>query len=184
VVGMSRPERKTVLFYELIGMVFIIILGSVLHFTFEWSGSQPVVGVFSAVNESVWEHLKLAFWPASLFMLVEYALLKKAANNFALAKTIGVYLMVIIIPIVFYSYTAITGKSIFAIDISTFIVAVIIGQLASYKLLTCKELSENLNRVSLIALVLLGLAFVLFTFYPPQLTIFRDPNTGKYGIPQ
>jgi hypothetical protein len=109
--------------------------------------------------------------------------LKRTANNFAFAKTIGVYLMVIVIPIVFYSYTAITGKSIFVIDISTFIFAVIIGQLSSYKLLTYKKLPESLNRVSLIALVLLGLAFVLFTFYPPQLTIFRDPNTKKYGIP-
>jgi amino acid transporter len=117
-------------------------------------------------------------------MLIEHVLLKKTANNFAFAKTIGVYLMVIIIPVAFYSYTAIMGKSIFAIDISTFIVAVIIGQLSSYKLLTYKKLSENLNRISLIALVLLGLAFVLFTFYPPQLPIFRDPNTGKYGIPQ
>ena len=97
-------ERKSVLICELIGMVFIIILGSVLHFTFGWSSSQPVVGVFSAVNESVWEHLKLAFWPSLLFMLIEYVSLKKMVNNFALAKTIGVYLMVFIIPIVFYSY--------------------------------------------------------------------------------
>jgi hypothetical protein len=184
VIGVSAPDRKSVLIYELIGMVFMIILGSVLHFTFEWSGSQPVVGVFSAVNESVWEHLKLAFWPALLFMLIEYALLRKTANNFAFAKTIGVYLIVIIIPIVFYSYTAITGKSIFVIDISTFIVAVTIGQLSSYKLLTYKKLPDNLNRVSLIALTLLGLAFVLFTFYPPQLPIFRDPNTEGYGIPR
>ena len=183
-IGVNGSERKSILVYELIGMVFIIVLGSVLHFTFEWFGNQPIVGVFSAVNESVWEHLKLAFWPALLFMLVEYVLLKKTANNFAFAKTIGVYLMVIIIPVAFYSYTAITGKSIFVIDISTFVVAVIIGQLSSYKLLIYKKLSENLNRVFLIALVLLGLAFVLFTFYPPQLPIFRDPNTGKYGIPQ
>jgi hypothetical protein len=181
---MSGPERKSVLVYELIGMVFIIILGSVLHFTFEWSGSQPVVGVFSAVNESVWEHLMLAFWPSLLLMLIEYALLKKAASNFALAKTIGVYLMVFIIPTVFYSYTAITGKSIFVIDISTFVVAVIIGQISSCKLLTYKKLPKNFNRISIVALTLLGLAFILFTFYPPQLLIFRDPNTGEYGLPR
>jgi len=180
---MSKINSKSVFVYELIGIVFIIILGSVLHFTFEWSGSQPIIGVFSAVNESVWEHLKLAFWPALLFMLIEYAPLKKMTNNFALAKTVGVYLMIIIIPIVFYSYTAITGKSVFVIDISTFIIAVIIGQLSSYKLLTYRRLSENF-RISLIALILLGIAFILFTFYPPQLSVFRDPITGKYGIPQ
>lgn len=165
-------------------MIFIIILGSVLHFTFEWSGNQPLVGLFSAINESVWEHLKLAFWPALLFALIEYPILKEVVNNFAFAKTIGVYLMVIMIPVVFYSYTAVTGKSIFVIDISSFIVAVIVGQLSSYKLLKYRKLAGNFNKVSLIALVLLGLTFVLFTFYPPQLPIFKDPITGKSGLPE
>jgi hypothetical protein len=180
---MAHTSNRSTFFYELVGTIFIIILGSVLHFTFEWSGNQPIVGLFSAVNESVWEHLKLAFWPALLFALIEYPILKKVVNNFAFAKTIGVYLMVIIIPIIFYSYTAVTGKSIFVIDISSFIVAVVIGQLSSYKLLMYRKLPRNF-KVSLIALVLLGLAFVLFTLYPPQLPIFKDPITGKYGLPQ
>ena len=183
VTAVSRVNNRSVFVYELVGTVFIIILGSILHFTFEWSGGNPVVGAFSAVNESVWEHLKLVFWPALLFMLIEYRPLKKTANNFGLAKTVGVYLAVVTIPIIFYSYTAVTGKSIFLIDISTFVVAVIIGQISSCKLLTHKKLSESFNRISLILLVLLGIAFVLFTFYPPQLLVFRDPITGKYGIP-
>ena len=165
-------------------MVFIIILGSVLHFTFEWSGSSPAVGAFSAVNESVWEHLKLVFWPALLFMLIEYVPLRKTVNNFGLAKTVGVCIAIIIIPIIFYSYTAITGKSMFVIDITTFVVAVIIGQISSYKLLTHRKLSEDLNRISLVLIVILGIVFVLFTFYPPQLPIFKDPITEKYGIPK
>jgi hypothetical protein len=181
---MRRIKNQSVLTYELIGIVFIIILGSVLHFTFEWSGSQAVVGVFSAVNESVWEHLKLAFWPALLFLLVEYAPLKKMAANFFFAKSVGVYLMVLIIPVVFYSYTAVTGESILAVDIASFVVAVVIGQLASYKLLTHKRLSEKLVWISLSALVALGIAFALFTFIPPQAPVFRDPVTGGYGIPK
>ena len=86
-------ERRRVLFFELAGIVFIIILGSILHFTFEWSGSQAVVGVFSAVNESVWEHLKLGFWPAIVFALIESKYLKKATSNFLFAKAIGIYLI-------------------------------------------------------------------------------------------
>jgi protein-S-isoprenylcysteine O-methyltransferase Ste14 len=101
-----------------------------------------------------------------------------------LAKTVGVCIAIIIIPIIFYSYTAITGKSMFVIDITTFVVAVIIGQISSYKLLTHRKLSENLNRISLVLIVILGIAFVLFTFYPPQLPIFKDPITEKYGIPK
>jgi hypothetical protein len=179
---MPAASNKTVLIYELIGIVFIIFLGSTLHFAFALSGNQPVVGAFSAVNESIWEHLKLAFWPALLLAVIEYPLLRKAANNFFIAKAIGVYLMVTIIPLVFYSYTAFSGKSIFAIDISSFVVAVLIGQLLSYKILTYRQLTSNLNKIAFAAIILLAIAFILFTYYPPQLQIFKDSLTGKYGI--
>lgn len=175
-------EKRTVLIYETIGMLFIILLGSLLHFTFEWSGSQPIVGVFSAVNESVWEHLKLGFWPALLYMIVEYRLIKRETNNFFLAKTLGIYMIPLIITATFYSYTALTGESIFFIDILSFIVAVIIGQLSSYKLLTYKQFSDKYQIISLAALFLLGIAFIIFTFYPPHLPIFQDPISGDYGI--
>jgi hypothetical protein len=180
---MPAASNKTVLIYELIGIVFIIFLGSTLHFAFALSGNQPVVGAFSAVNESIWEHLKLAFWPALLLTVIEYPLLRKAANNFFIAKAIGVYLMVTIIPLVFYSYTAFSGKSIFAIDISSFVVAVLIGQLLSYKILIYRQLPRNLNKIAFAAIILLAIAFILFTYYPPQLQIFKDSLTGKYGIP-
>lgn len=174
-------NRRT-LFYELAGIIFIIAFGSVLHFTFEWSGRQVAVGVFSAVNESVWEHLKLGFWPAIAFALFEFKQLRKTVNNFLVAKTVSIYLIPTVIVIIFYSYTSILGKSILAIDILTFIAAVIAGQTASYKLLTGKKLAHKLSIVCFIALLLLALAFVLFTFYPPRLTLFQDPVTGKYGI--
>ena len=62
-------EKMSIFRFELVGMFLIIILGTLLHFTFEWSGFQEIVGVFSAVNESVWEHLKIAFIPSILFMI-------------------------------------------------------------------------------------------------------------------
>ena len=179
---MGKPERKLAFGYELAGIVFIVIIGTILHFTFELSGNQPVVGVFSAVNESVWEHLKLGFWPALVWALIEYKYIEKSSNNFLFAKTVGIYLIPIVIPILFYSYTAFLGESVLVIDILTFVVAVIVGQLVSYKLLTYRKMPEILNRISLVALVLLGVAFVLFTFYPPHLPLFKDPVTGEYGI--
>jgi hypothetical protein len=141
-----------------------------------------MVGAFSAVNESVWEHLKLGFWPALLYAVIEYRYVRKSTNNFLFAKAVGIYAIPIAIAVLFYSYTAILGEDLFILDILTFILAVIIGQLTSYKLLVYRKLQDNLNQISPVALALLGLAFVLFTFYPPQLPIFRDPISGEYGI--
>lgn len=175
-------SNRRILFYELAGIIFIILFGSLLHFTFEWSGRQIAVGVFSAVNESVWEHLKLGFWSAIAFALFEFSQLRRVANNFLLAKAVGIYLIPTVIVVIFYSYTAIIGESLLAVDILTFIIAVILGQAASYKLMMWKPLPAKLNVFSIVALLLLGAAFLLFTFNPPRLPLFQDPVTGGYGI--
>jgi hypothetical protein len=178
---MSSFENRSILLYEFVGIIFIIILGSLLHFTFEWSGYQPLVGIFSAANESVWEHLKLGFWPTLLYAIIEYRSLRKYANNFFWGKAAGIYIIPAVIIITFYSYTVLLEENLL-VDILTFIIAVIIGQLASYKLLTYRKLPEKLNKISLVALAVLSLAFIIFTFYPPSLPIFQDPTSGEYGI--
>ena len=174
-------EKRSILWYELAGIVFIITLGSLLHFTFEWSGFQEIVGVFSAVNESVWEHLKIAFWPTLLFAIFEYLYLIKKTNNFFFGKALEIYAIMVIIPVIFYAYTIFIEHNL-TIDVLSFIFAIIVGQLVSYKILTFKQLSKNLKLISIVTLVILALAFVFFTFYPPQIQLFQDPNTGKYGI--
>jgi len=174
--------KNSILRWELGGIIFIIVLGSLLHFAFEWSGRAIPIAPIAAVNESVWEHLKLAFWPALVYAALEYSRFGKSANNFPFAKTLGIYLIPITIVVLFYAYTAILGHGLLEVDIAIFVVAVIVGQLVSYKLLTASPLPKRLNRFAPIALVVLGILFVVFTFYPPQVPLFRDSVTGAYGI--
>jgi hypothetical protein len=180
-VNSILPETRSIFWYELAGMVFITIIGSMLHFTFEWSGFQPIVGVFSAVNESVWEHLKIAFWPTLLFAIFEYRYLITKTNNFFFAKALGIFSIMVIIPVIFYAYTIFIEHNL-TIDVISFIFAIIVGQLFSYKLLTFKKLSKDLKLISIVAITILALAFVAFTFYPIQIQLFQDPITGEYGI--
>ena len=133
------------------------------------------------MNESVWEHLKLAFWPSLIWLLIEYMPIRKLTNNFVTSKTLGICTMIALIPMVFYTYTWITGESIFAIDIATFIVAVVVGQIVSYTLFKKKPLPRNTDKLALVVLIFLAIAFIVFTFYPPHLSIFQDPVSGGYG---
>lgn len=174
--------KNPFLVWELAGIVFIVVLGSVLHFAFEWSGRWTPIAPIAAVNESVWEHLKSGFWPALAYAVLEYSRFGKSANNFFFAKTLGIYLIPITIVVLYYSCTAILGHGLLIVDIAIFVVAVIVGQLVSYKLLIASPLQERLTRFAPIALAVLGILFVLFTFYPPQLPLFRDSVTGIYGI--
>jgi hypothetical protein len=174
--------KKFILYIEILGIFFISISGSALHFVFEWSGEWPPLALIAAVNESVWEHLKLAFWPGMIYALITYPILKRKTKNFWTAKTAGLYAMPIVIIVMFYSYLTIAGKSNLVYDISTFILAVSAGQLLSYHLMT-KDIHQRSVKIIAVALLLIiTAAFCLFTFFPPKFPLFRDFVTGKHGI--
>ncbi|MGF3522605.1 MAG: DUF6512 family protein [Candidatus Bathyarchaeia archaeon] len=173
--------NQKILKAEIVGTIFIILLGSALHFTYSLSGGNAVVGFFSAVNESVWEHLKLAYWPAMFWTLIIKSFLGNKVNNFLAAKALGACVMVAFIPAVFYGYTAFTGENILAVDIASFFVAVIAGQLVSYRLFRFKQLPPIITVAAIAAVAGLAASFIVFTFYPPHLPIFQDPTTGNYG---
>ena len=63
-------RSRSILRWEITGAIFIIVIGLALHFVFSWTGGWRPVAVVAAVNESIWEHLKLAFWPGLLWALL------------------------------------------------------------------------------------------------------------------
>lgn len=174
---------RTVSKWETAGFFFIVIIGTLLHFCFEWSGSYAPFALFCAVNESVWEHLKLGFWPGLLFAILEYAFWGNNVKNFLAAKALSLYILPIVIVVLFYSYTAILSTHILIIDISIFVIAVLIAQVISFRMIISRRNYSALSRTALVMLAVLTLAFSLFTYFPPKLELFLDPRTGKAGIP-
>jgi len=168
--------------WELAGIPLIFFSGSALHFAFEWCGRAPLVAPFVAVNESVWEHLKLAFWPSLVYALIEYGFLGRHTANFAVAKAVGILAMPLFIVLLFYGYTALLGHHVLWLDILIFFVAVAAGQLASCVLLRSEWPSGRWNTLGLAAILLLAVGFTVFTFATPRLAIFRDSTTGAYGV--
>ena len=67
-------------------------------------------------------------------------------------------------------------------DILTFIIAVIIGHIISFKIMISQEKPRIMTIISLILILLFAIVFVLFTYFPPHLPIFQDSLTGQYGI--
>jgi hypothetical protein len=181
--GIIFKMEKRILKWEVAGIIFVFLVGALLHFVFEWSGEARIVGAIASVNESVWEHFKQGFWPMCLFAGIEYRFLRMHTNNFLVAKGLAVYIIPIITGLIFYAYTAITGKEILIVDITIFLVAVTIGQMTSYKIMTFKTLPKYASNIGFALIILLALILVLFTYYPPHLPILLDHNTGTYGIP-
>ena len=54
-----------------IGIIIICLVGTLLHFTYEFSHHNKYVALFSAVNESTWEHIKICMTPTILWSIYE-----------------------------------------------------------------------------------------------------------------
>lgn len=169
--------------WHIAGAVFTIVLGTLNHFFYDWSGSNPLIAPFSPINESTWEHLKLLVTPVILFSVIEYFAYGKLYPGFIPSRVFSLLCGMAAIVILFYSYTAVIGRDILWVDISIFLIAVILCWSISY---TCIQngrfASLQFQFTARIVLAFLLVAFLLFTVQPPQFFLFQDPITGQYGL--
>ena len=177
--------KKKILGWEIGGFIFILIIGSILHFAFELAGFWTPIAFVAPVNESTWEHLKMVFWPGLFFFLLEYHYIRNQAANFWTAKALSLVIMLLVITIGWYAMVAITGQNIFAVNIALFISAILLGQIVSYRVLTAQKPVKVKLHYAILVIVFLGLAFITFTYYPPKIFLFEHMDlmdTGQYGI--
>ena len=120
--------------YMISGIVFTSAAGILSHFLYQWSGKNPLLALISPVNESTWEHMKLIFFPMLLFSLFASTRLKEAAPSLTGALILGNLLGTLSIPILFYTYTGITGQNFFIADLAVFFTAVLTAWGAAWKL--------------------------------------------------
>lgn len=172
--------QKSILNFQIFSIIFVSILGTLLHFTYGWSNGNLLIGLFSAVNESTWEHLKLLFFPMFLTIPIGMLYLSKKTPNLLCAKTIGIIISICFLIIFFYTYTGIIGKNFAIINIISFFISVILGEYVAYKIMLSNLFCNS--QIAIIVLVILLLLFVTFTFFTPKIELFKDPLTNKYGI--
>ena len=171
---------------HIIGFFIISIIGTLVHFTYELSNYTYLVGLFSAINESVFEHLKLLVFGIVIFMIYEH-IVYRGNSRYIFSKLIAIISGIITILVIFYTYTFFTKTEIVIVDIIIFYFSVLISQIISYMILKGK-IFKNLSNSNIVRkhskylFILIIIIFFFFTFYPPKLRIFKDPKTGTYGV--
>ena len=162
------------------GFAATSLIGTLLHFLYDWLGKPVWIAPFSGVNESTWEHMKLLFWPMLLFAVVQYFFFRDR-RDFICVKLRGILLGIILIPILFYTYNGVIGKSPDWINIAIFFVsaaAVYIFESVQF----VKEGECKHQKACVAILAVIAMLFVIFTFATPRIGIFKDPLTGTYGV--
>ena len=180
---MEKIKTSKLLKAQIIVIISCLFLGTLLYFTYKWSEGNSIIASFSAVNESVWEHFKLVFYPMLLMGIIEYPFIKDLVNNYIEAKTIGIFVAISFIVVSFFTYTGIIGTSFLLVDILIFIVSIVLGEYVSYRLMKRKNESTICSKIlASIIIIFLLTCLIVCTYNTPQVNLFRDFETGKYGI--
>lgn len=166
----------------LISVPFLFLLGSLFHFAYEFSKKKLIVGLFTPVNESMFEHSKLLLVPLSFFYFISYFFVKDCVdiNNYFLAMLVSIVFSIITMVCFYYTYKEIIGKSYLWVDIFDLFLSLFIGQVLANHVY---EYSGGIYFVISISLVILiFIVYIYLTFKPFKVPFFYDKKNKIYGI--
>lgn len=175
-------ENKKLLKYSIIGFFVISIIGTFLHFTYDMFGRNIIFAPFSSVNESVWEHVKIAVMPMFLWTIFEFCEIMYRPKNLWTSLLVKILTAMLIIILSYYTYTYIIGRHVLGADIAIFYIAIFISQLLGYKVAICRDVDKNVEEIYKYIVIFIFIIFVLFTFIPPRFDLFKDETTETYGV--
>ncbi len=167
--------------WQLLGFAVTSLGGTLLHFLYDWLGNAVWVSPFSGVNESTWEHIKLLFWPMFIYAIVQ-SFFFRDREDFWCVKLRGILLGLTLIPVIFYTYNGVIGKSPDFINIAIFFISAAIAYIYETRQFNNNWAKCKSPRLAFAILAVIALLFVIFTFATPEIGIFRDPISGTYGI--
>ena len=162
------------------GFAITSLMGTVLHFLYDWLGGALWIAPFSGVNESTWEHMKLLFWPMFIYAIT-VSFFFRDHENYWCARLRGILIGLILIPTLFYTYNGVIGESPDWINIAIFFVAAAIAYIYE-AILFRKNAACRSPKIALFVLCAIAVSFIVFTFAAPHLEIFKDPITTTYGV--
>ncbi|PWM44216.1 MAG: hypothetical protein DBX47_06035 [Clostridiales bacterium] len=182
---MSKECRFGILFV-LINTIILGLIASFSHFAYALSGNLIIVGLFNPVNESVWEHLKFMVFPNLLWWIIMYFIKKRKCqidlHKWIIATAVSVVTAPLTVLFIFYSYTGALGIESLIFDIILVYICYFIALKLAIHVYTYVKPTALKIIFSVITIIVIFLAFIVFTFIPPHYPIFCDTTTGAYGI--
>ena len=169
--------KRSVALLQLVGYVFTVVAGSLLHFLYGWTGGSRIAALVGSVNEATFEHMKLFFFPAFLYALFERRYFREDGAYWCV-KLRGIILGTVLIPVLFYTANGCFGHTPDYVNIAIFFVAAAGAFLLETRLFRRGGARCQSDGGAFLVLCSFAVLFWVFTFCPPRIPLFRDPVTG------
>ena len=174
---MNYDDTKYIFIRSFIFLGIFILL----HYTYDFF-PNIVVQIFSGIDESVFQHMKIGFYSYIILLVLEFLVFKKKITDNAKFLFSRLFSTILYpwIMFIFFFFT----RVVYPIQMH-FVVEIISAQATVYlsvlilgflELDTIKiEFGNRLKVIVLVLLILLIVEFTAFTFYLPWHDVLTDP---------
>lgn len=168
-----------------ISVPLIVSLSAAGRHIYNLADQAEMLAPFVPINKSIWEYLKtlvfpvLMFWTAAYFARYKLKISRTGALTGAVLSGVVSPLMTVMM---YYFYICAFGMHSRLVDFLIAAMSVMTGQFTAHHMCTAMYPSKQQGKYVFAVIVILVAAFIIFTYYPPKLPIFMDPETGSYGI--
>lgn len=160
---------------KLLSSILIFLISTFVHNLYTWFSNSFTL-IFSPINESIWEHMKMIFTSYIIFAFIKYIYFKIKkidTSNIFFNELILSILNIIIFLIIYLPIYYLFGENLFITLIMYFITIFLIRNL---------NIKKDLNILSLIIIFIVYASFTYLSYNPPKIDIFRDPTNNTYGL--
>jgi len=178
VIFIELYRRNSVLkkYLVILGIPIICMLGTIQHFLYRASNNNFLVGLLCPINESVWEHLKMIYFPILIYWLATFFALRNKEDIdliiYLKALTYTIIIAMLLMLFLYYTYKGIIGKNILIVDVIIYIVAICISQMLGIHFINIIN-RDKWSYVVFILVVFL-FCFILFQLKTPNLPFFHN----------
>ena len=175
---MPHKHTKYLTELEMGGILFCFLVSVLMKQLYALTDGHLIGVLFGAVNNSVWEQTKTLLLPYLLWGLLELLSVQPSMKRLTAAKTLSLYLLggllcgggLLLRPCGAAANTAFS------------LAAVTFCSLFSLWLYRSPLYLKDLFAPCVLLLFLFVSLYFSFTPFPPQLALFRDDETGMFGI--
>lgn len=147
----------------------VLILGVLLHFLYDWL-PNPLTALLSPVRESLWEHVKIVYWP---LLLAGFLATGRGAGASRTPWLLSAIVSSLVMLGTAYVYHILLLGESMAFDIGLYVVMIAVGFLLPRLFWPLADRPLWSRTVGWLACILAAL-IVWFTFYPPEHVLFAN----------
>lgn len=168
--------------YALMKAIVYLLIFALLHFLYDWLPYFPF-NLISGTSESVFQHMKIAFYAYLVLIAVEYLIVRKSVTtkqDYIIARLQSAIIVPFLIILLWYIVPAIYNKEITSLAlelIHAFVVSYIIAFIGAY---FDREYEQHkytkATKIIIVLLIVVAIfIYTMFTYKLPWIDLWQEP---------